>query len=61
MNRKRKLLFMIVRSLVAILIALLVATVLIFISTPGAKGCYIYKNSSTETGEWEFVAEQTVD
>ena len=36
MNRKRKLLFMIVRSLVAILIALLVATVLIFISTPGA-------------------------
>ena len=35
MNRKRKLLFTITRSLLAIVIALLVATILIFISTPG--------------------------
>ena len=25
------------------------------IITPGAKGCYIYKNSSTETGEWDSI------
>jgi simple sugar transport system permease protein len=47
MNRKRKVLFTIIRSLLAILIALLVATILIFISTPGAT----FKIRMDATGE----------